>query len=187
MMEEVVDLPSDHEGNSPKSRDDIVKEVASALEEEDFLKDGSDIHIAKKPQPASTPVTSTSSPYDITKSYVKLGQSTSLPAAKVPESPPQQTMRSDSHSPIDPVSISSTSNSSTWQKPETQPSPLKGVKIEDQDPEDDQQGGGVWGWMSSAVNISGSIIQTTQNLGKNLVEKTKVGLSSTIATSHNVT
>ena len=164
-MEEVVDLSSDREGNKSKSGDDIVKEVASAMEEE--VRDESTTS-----KDSSVESTLTSFKQEMNESYVKVGLSTSMLAATLPESPTAATIRS---SKSRGYTEAKSSISTTGQISETLASPLNGVNIKDQEPEEEQERGSVWGWMSSAVNISESIIQTTQNLGKNLVEKTKVG------------
>ena len=139
---------------------DIVKEVESALEEEGYVK--IDSTSPSSMSTVSSPVSST----DKTSSLSTLTSVHSQPVGRI-TSPVQQTIRPDATSSDLSESASgnkssgnvSLSSSSTWQRQDS------GL-----DREDDQSGG-VWGWMSSAVTAG---LQTTQNIGRNIVEKTKV-------------
>jgi hypothetical protein len=153
----------------PDSKVDIVKEVASALEDEDFQKD--EPKTVSKVSPMITSATSSepkqptkSSPFPITKTSSP-SQSTPIPSPRVLASPPQERMRSEAIPPqtsstaASSGSVSTETTSTTWQTPKTQ---------------ENEAGGGMWGWMSNAVSAG---LQTTQNIGRNIVEKTKVRLN----------
>ena len=140
---------------------DITKEVESALEEEGYVKIDS-----TSPSTMST-ITAPVSSTDKTSSLSGVTSVHSQPAGQI-RSPVQQKIRPDvspSSDLSENVSSSkssvnvSPSSSSTWQRQNS-----------GQDGEDDQSGG-VWNWMSSAVTAG---LQTTQNIGRNIVEKTKV-------------
>lgn len=153
------------ESKEPDSKVDIVKEVASALEDEDLRKDEPK-SVSKVPSTTTSATTAeqkqptSSSPVTISKgSYPS--QTTPSSSAKVLASPPQERMRSDPIPPQKSPSIAASGgdgakDTSTWQSA-TQSS---------------NDGGGMWGWMSNAVTAG---LQTTQNIGRNIVEKTKVG------------
>lgn len=141
---------------------DIVKEVESALEEEGYVKIDSTSPSTMSNVPSS--VSST----DKTSSLSAVTSAHSQPVDRITTSPVQQKIRTDPPSSIlsentsssrSSASVSSSSSSSTWQRQNS-----------GQDREDEQSGG-VWGWMSSAVSVG---LQTTQNIGRNIVEKTKV-------------
>lgn len=141
---------------------DIVKEVESALEEEGYVKIDSTSPSTMSNVPSS--VSST----DKTSSLSAVTSAHSQPVDRITTSPVQQKIRTDPSSSIlsentsssrSSASVSSSSSSSTWQRQNS-----------GQDREDEQSGG-VWGWMSSAVSVG---LQTTQNIGRNIVEKTKV-------------
>ena len=140
---------------------DITKEVESALEEEGYVKIDS-----TSPSTMST-VTAPVSSTDKTSSLSAVASVHSQAAGQL-TSPVQQKIRphvspSSDRSENAPSSKSSVnvspSSSSTWQRQNSS-----------QDGEDDQSSG-VWSWMSSAVTAG---LQTTQNIGRNIVEKTKV-------------
>lgn len=141
---------------------DITKEVESALEEEGYVKIDS-----TSPSTMST-VTAPVSSTDKTSSLSAVASVHSQPAGQI-TSPVQQKIRPDvspssdlsenASSSKSSVNVTSPSSSSTWQRQNS-----------GQDGEDDQSGG-VWNWMSSAVTAG---LQTTQNIGRNIVEKTKV-------------
>ena len=132
---------------------DIAKEVESALEEEGYVKIDST-------SPSTMTTATLTSP--VSSAEKKSGSSAAKSSQSVPEnrlaSPVQQEIRSGFSSPHEPTNLSdpSGSSSSTWQRRQNS---------------DEDTFGGVWGWMSSAVSAG---LQTTQNLGKNIVEKTKV-------------
>jgi len=141
---------------------DIVKEVESALEEEGYVKIDS-----TSPSTMSN-VSSSVSSTDKTSSSSAVTSVHSQPADRITTSPVQQKIRPDLSSSIlsentssskSSANVSSSSSSSTWQRQNS-----------GQDREGEQSGG-VWGWMSSAVSVG---LQTTQNIGRNIVEKTKV-------------
>lgn len=161
MMEPGEPSALNMESKEPISKVDIVKEVASALEEEDFTKEGS--KTATKVAPTNTRTTAL--PYQqpaVTTQLPKLtasnvSQSISSSNTVVPASPPQERIRSEpapSQKGPQTGDSSTASTSTTWQKPQTE-----------------ESGGGMWGWMSNAVSAG---LQTTQNIGRNIVEKTKV-------------
>lgn len=154
------------ESKEPDTKVDIVKEVASALEDEDVRKDEPKT-VSKVPSTTTSATTAeqkqpiTSSPVTISKGSSQ-SQTTPSSSSKALASPPQERMRSD---PIPAQKSQSTAasggggaanTSTTWQS----------------STESSNDGGGMWGWMSSAVNAG---LQTTQNIGRNIVEKTKVG------------
>ena len=136
---------------------DISKEVESALEEEGYVK----IDSTSPSTMTSATLTSPISASDQTTSLTAGSSLQSQPVNPI-ASPVQQQIRPDisssdisaGRSSTDPSSSSSTL--STWQE---------------QHSGEADQFGGVWGWMSSAVSAG---LQTTQNLGRNIVEKTKV-------------
>ena len=141
---------------------DIVKEVESALEEEGYVK------IDSTSPSTMSDVSSSVSSTDKTSSLSAVTLAHSQPADRITTSPVQQKIRPDLSSSIlsentlsskSSANVSSSSSSSTWQRQNS-----------GQDPEEEQSGG-VWGWMSSAVSVG---LQTTQNIGRNIVEKTKV-------------
>lgn len=142
---------------------DIVKEVESALEEEGYVKIDS-----TSPSTMST----VSSPVSVSSNKTSsLTGVTSVHSQSVRQitSPAQQIIRPDvSSSDLSEnvasskgsANVSSSSDSSTWQRQNS-----------GQDHREDEQSSGVWGWMSNAVSAG---LQTTQNIGRNIVEKTKV-------------
>lgn len=134
---------------------DIVKEVESALEEEGYVKIDS-----TTPSTMST----VTAPVSSTDKTPILSALTSVHSQFTDQitSPVQQKIRPDVSSSTDlsENASSSQSSSTTWQRQNS-----------GQDREDEQSGSGVWGWMSSAVTAG---LQTTQNIGRNIVEKTKV-------------
>ena len=130
---------------------DISKEVESALEEEGYVKIDST-------SPSTTTTASLTSPVSSAEKTSSLSGASSL--RSLPEnrrtSPVQQKIRPGVSSPVEPTNPSDPSgSSSTWQRRDSDEEPFAGV----------------WGWMSSAVSAG---LQTTQNLGRNIVEKTKV-------------
>ena len=130
----------------------IVEEVASALEEEGFLK------VETSTQSSPPTVVTTVTGVNTTKPAPSLTTAARVHPDSSSTAPSGQEIRQES-SRSQP---SGTSAEATWQSPATRlpsESPTEG------------SGGGVWGWVSSAVSAS---LQTTQNLGRNLVEKTKV-------------
>ena len=138
---------------------DISKEVESALEEEGYVKIDST-------SPSTMTSATLTSPISASDKTTSLSTGSSLQSQLVNPiaSPVQQQIRPDISSDIsagrsstDPSSRSSTL--STWQEQHSG------------EASEDDQFGGVWGWMSSAVSAG---LQTTQNLGRNIVEKTKV-------------
>lgn len=139
---------------------DISKEVESALEEEGYVKIDST-------SPSTMTSATLTSPISASDQTTSLSAGSSLQSQPVNPitSPVQQQIRPDisssdisaGRSSTDPSS--SSSSLSTWQEQHA------GGASED------GQFGGVWGWMSSAVSAG---LQTTQNLGRNIVEKTKV-------------
>lgn len=139
---------------------DISKEVESALEEEGYVKIDST-------SPSTMTSATLTSPISASDQTTSLSAGSSLQSQPVNPitSPAQQQIRPDiSSSDISagrssPDPSSSSSSLSTWQGQHA------GGASED------DQFGGVWGWMSSAVSAG---LQTTQNLGRNIVEKTKV-------------
>ena len=142
---------------------DIAKEVESALEEEGYVK----IDSTSPSTMTTATVTSPVSSGDKTSSLSASSSINSLAVGRI-TSPVQQQIRADlpssnaSENSAGKSSTETSSNStslSTWQRQNS-----------GQTSEDDQFGG-VWGWMSSAVSAG---LQTTQNLGRNIVEKTKV-------------
>ena len=145
---------------------DITKEVESALEEEGYVKIDST-------SPSTMTTATLTSPATLDKtSSLSAGSSLQPQPVNRITSPVQQQIRADSSSSgileqpsgkssADPSS--SSSSLSTWQGESSRPG---------QTSESDQFGG-VWGWMSNAVSAG---LQTTQNLGRNIVEKTKVTL-----------
>ena len=152
---------------------DIVKEVESALEEEGYVKIDS-----TSPSTMSN-ITSSVSSTDKTSSLSGVTSAHSQPVDRITTSPVQQNIRSDLSSSIlsenmssskSSGNVSSSASSSTWQGQNS-----------GQDREEEQTGG-VWGWMSSAVSVG---LQTTQNIGRNIVEKTKV-LDINFNTLYNV-
>lgn len=141
---------------------DIVKEVESALEEEGYVK--IDSTSPSTMSTVSSPVSST----DKTSSLSAVTSIHSQPVDRITTSPVQQKIRPDLSSSVlsqntsgskSSANVSSSSSSPTWQRQNS-----------GQDREDEQSGG-VWGWMSSAVSVG---LQTTQSIGRNIVEKTKV-------------
>ena len=140
---------------------DIVKEVESALEEEGYVK--IDSTSPSTMSNVSSSVTST----DKTSSLSGVTSAHSQPVDRITTSPIQQNIRPDPSSVLSEITssgkssanVSSSSSSSTWQGQNS-----------GQDREEEQTVG-VWGWMSSAVSVG---LQTTQNIGRNIVEKTKV-------------
>ena len=138
---------------------DIVKEVESALEEEGYVKIDS-----TSPSTMST-VSSSVSSTDKTSSLSAVTSAHSQPVDRITTSPVQQKIRPDlsssvlsentSNSQSSANVSSSSSSSSTWQRQSS---------VQDRE---DEQSGGVWGWMSSAVSVG---LQTTQNIGRNIVE-----------------
>lgn len=141
---------------------DIVKEVESALEEEGYVK--IDSTSPSTMSTVSSPVSST----DKTSSLSAVTSVHSQPVDRITTSPVQQKIRPDLSSSVlsentsgskSSANVSSSSSSPTWQRQNS-----------GQDREDEQTGG-VWGWMSSAVSVG---LQTTQSIGRNIVEKTKV-------------
>lgn len=141
---------------------DIVKEVESALEEEGYVK------IDSTSPSATSNVSSSVSSTDKTSSLSAVTSTPSQPVDRLTASPVQQKIRPDLSSSIlsentssskSSANVSASSSSSTWQRQNS-----------GQD-SDEEQSGGVWGWMSSAVSVG---LQTTQNIGRNIVEKTKV-------------
>lgn len=141
---------------------DIVKEVESALEEEGYVK--IDSTSPSTMSTVSSPVSST----DKTSSLSAVTSVHSQPVDRITTSPVQQKIRPDLSSSVlsentsgskSSANVSSSSSSPTWQRQNS-----------GQDREDEQSGG-VWGWMSSAVSVG---LQTTQSIGRNIVEKTKV-------------
>lgn len=141
---------------------DITKEVESALEEEGYVKIDS-----TSPSTMST----SSSPISSTDKTSSSSGVTSVHSHSVTQitSPVQQKIRTDvsssdlseSRTGKSSVNVSSSSkSSSTWQRQNS-----------GQDRGENEPSGGVWGWMSSAVSVG---LQTTQNIGRNIVEKTKV-------------
>lgn len=136
---------------------DITKEVESALEEEGYVK----IDSTSPSTITTTTLTSPVSPAEKTSSLSAGSSLQSVPDNRI-TSPVQQQIRpgvsssgiSSGKSSVNP----SGSSSPTWQDDQGQTS-------------EDEQFSGVWGWMSSAVSAG---LQTTQNLGRNIVEKTKV-------------
>lgn len=146
---------------------DITKEVESALEDEGYVKIDS-----TSPRTMST----SSSPVTIGDKKSSSTGVTSVYSHSVTQvtSPVQQRIRTDdSASDLmenkngkTSVNVPSTS-SSTWQH-------------SDQDPDENEDlTGGVWGWMSTAMSVG---LQTTQNIGRNIVEKTKTSVESVITT-----
>lgn len=144
---------------------DIAKEVESALEEEGYVK----IDSTSPSTMTTATVTSPVSSGDKTSS-LSASSSINSPSVGRITSPVQQQIRADlpssnaSENSAGKSSTETSSNStslSTWQTSE------------------DDQFGGVWGWMSSAVSAG---LQTTQNLGRNIVEKTKNSVESVITT-----
>lgn len=139
---------------------DISKEVESALEEEGYVKIDST-------SPSTTTTASLTSPVSSAEKTSSLSGASSL--RSLPEnrrtSPVQQKIRPGVSSPVEPTNPSdpSGSSSSTWQRRDSDEEPFAGV----------------WGWMSSAVSAG---LQTTQNLGRNIVEKTKTSVESVITT-----
>ena len=138
---------------------DIVKEVESALEEEGYVKIDST---------SPSTMSNVSSSADKTPSLSGVTSAHSQPVDRITTSPVQQNIRPDPSSSIlsentssskSSANVSSSSSSSTWQGQNS------GQEREE------EQTGGVWGWMSSAVSVG---LQTTQNIGRNIVEKTKV-------------
>lgn len=149
---------------------DIVKEVESALEEEGYVKIDS-----TSPSTMSN-VSSSVSSADKTSSLSGVTSAHSQPVDRIATSPVQQNIRPDPSSTLSENTSSSkssanvsssSSSSSTWQGQNS-----------GQDREEEQTGG-VWGWMSSAVSVG---LQTTQNIGRNIVEKTKTSVESVITT-----
>lgn len=141
---------------------DIVKEVESALEEEGYVK--IDSTSPSTMSTVSSPVSST----DKTSSLSAVTSVHSQPVDRITTSPVQQKIRPDLSSSVlsentsgskSSANVSSSSSSPTWQRQNS-----------GQDREDEQSGG-VWGWMSSAVSVG---LQTPQSIGRNIVEKTKV-------------
>ena len=138
---------------------DIVKEVESALEEEGYVKIDST---------SPSTMSNVSSSADKTPSLSGVTSAHSQPVDRITTSPVQQNIRPDPSSSIlsentssskSSANVSSSSSSSTWQGQNS------GQEREE------EQTAGVWGWMSSAVSVG---LQTTQNIGRNIVEKTKV-------------
>ena len=145
---------------------DITKEVESALEEEGYVK----IDSTSPSTMTTATITSPVSLADNTSSLSAGSSVNSQPVSRV-TSPVQQQIRADlpsSNAPKNPTvkspyetNLGSSSSLSTWQRQNS-----------GQTSEDDQIGS-MWSWMSSAVSAG---LQTTQNLGRNIVEKTKVRL-----------
>ena len=149
-------LPVGGKDSTPKM--DIVKEVESALEEEGYVKIDSTSPSAMSPSSSSSSVSLTGIAHTLS------GGSVQKPNASPLESPGQMTMRTDTSPSIAPginaaAGANASSSSSTWQR--------QGSSQESED----ESGTGVWSWMSSAVSAG---LQTTQNIGRNIVEKTKV-------------
>ena len=144
---------------------DISKEVESALEEEGYVK----IDSTSPSTLTSASLTSPISASDQTTSLSPGSAFQSQPVNPV-TNPVQQQIRPDISSSefsagkrsTDPSS--SSSSSSTWQ-----------ARQHSGQTSEDDQFGGVWSWMSSAVSAG---LQTTQSLGRNIVEKTKVILKN---------
>lgn len=145
---------------------EISKEVESALEEEGYVKIDST-------SPSTMPTATITSPVSLTDNTSSLSAGSSVnsqPVSRV-TSPVQQQIRADlplSNAPKNTAvkspyetNLGSSSSLSTWQRQNS-----------GQTSEDDQVGS-MWSWMSSAVSAG---LQTTQNLGRNIVEKTKVNL-----------
>lgn len=142
---------------------DIAKEVESALEEEGYVKIDST-------SPSTMTTTTLTSPVS---SIEKTASLSSAFSPRSPEEnrltiPAQQQIRPGISSPV--VSQGANSNESTG-------SSLSTWHSKENDQVD--QLGGVWGWMSNAVSAG---LQTTQNLGRNIVEKTKTSVESVITT-----
>ncbi|XP_031561549.1 protein PRRC1-like [Actinia tenebrosa] len=160
------------ESNEPDSKVDIVKEVASALEDEDVRKDEPK-PVSRLPSTTTSATTAeqkqptTSSPVTISKGSSP-SQPTPSSSSKILASPPQERIRSEptpaQKTPSTAASGVGTENSSTTWQSTTQSS---------------DDGGGMWGWMSSAVTAG---LQTTQNIGRNIVEKTKSSVDTVITT-----
>ena len=144
---------------------DITKEVESALEEEGYVK----IDSTSPSTMTTSTITSPVSLADNTSSLSAGSSVNSQPVSRV-TSPVQQQIRAglpSSNAPKNSAVKSpyetnlGSSSLSTWQ-----------TQNSGQTSEDDQIGS-MWSWMSSAVSAG---LQTTQNLGRNIVEKTKVSL-----------
>ena len=164
MMEAEVDI-KDQEGNDSKQGVHIVEEVASALEEEGFLK--IEATMAQSPATIAATITSgtVSKPAQIASLSTPTPSSTTAaqlqPSSSI-SSPPKQRIHPGFLSQSSRQSDKLSQPGSTWQS--------QAVKKESENQEE-TSGAGVWGWMSSAVSAS---LQTTQSIGRNLVEKTKV-------------
>lgn len=134
---------------------DIAKEVESALEEEGYVKIDS-----------TSPSTMTTA--TLTSPVSSIEKTSSLSSAFSPRSPEESRLTIPAQQLIRP-GISSPVVSQGANSNESMGSSLSTWQIKDSDEVD--QFGGVWGWMSNAVSAG---LQTTQNLGRNIVEKTKV-------------
>lgn len=151
---------------------DITKEVESALEEEGYVK----IDSTSPSTMTTSTITSPVSLADNTSSLSAGSSVNSQPVSRV-TSPVQQQIRAGLPSSNAPktsavkspyeTNLGSSSSLSTWQ-----------TQNSGQTSEDDQIGS-MWSWMSSAVSAG---LQTTQNLGRNIVEKTKTSVESVITT-----
>lgn len=145
---------------------DTTKEVESALEEEGYVKIDSTSPSTMTTATITSPLVSSA---DQTSSLSGGSSPHSQPVSRI-TSPVQQQIRPDvSSSDASSVSAGKNSNEtsstslSTWQGEKPCQTSV------------DDQLGGVWGWMSSAVSAG---LQTTHNIGRNIVEKTKVFLKN---------
>lgn len=153
------------ESKEPDSKVDIVKEVASALEEEEFTKVEAKNTIKVTPTKPSTnlpkkqPTITAQLPII---APINLKKNVPTDSSKVLSSPSQEKMRSEAVTSQKGSTGASgeapTTSASTWQDSSSTQS--------------EDSGASMWGWMSSAVSAG---FQTTQNIGRNIVEKTKVG------------
>lgn len=146
---------------------DITKEVESALEEEGYVKIDST---------SSSTMSTSTSPVSIGDKKSSTRGVTSVHSHSVTQitSPVQQKIRTDvSASDLmeNKSGKSSPNSSSTWQGQ---------GQTSDQDGDgNDDLTSGVWGWMSTAMSVG---LQTTQNIGRNIMEKTKTSVESVITT-----
>jgi len=153
------------ESKEPDSTVDIVKEVASALEEEEFTKN--------EPK-NTTKVTPTTKSNSLPKKHpsitaqlpiispVNITQNAPASSSKTSASPPQERIRSEAANAQKSAGTNPSTDgtkSATWQGSSSTKT------------SSDDDGGSMWGWMSSAMTAG---LQTTQNIGRNIVEKTKV-------------